>query len=70
MVIYGAFLGDWGPGVGSLGSQMVDLGCQDTDWVGENDRHFRCNFTAGQPPSSHFEHGQTKLDILGALLDG
>ena len=34
MVIYGAFLGDWGPGVGSLGSQMVDLGCQDTDWVG------------------------------------
>ena len=51
MVIYGEFLGDWGPGVGSLGSQMVDLGCQDTDWVGENDRRFRCNFTAGQPPS-------------------
>ena len=42
---------------------MADLGCQDTDWVGENDRRFRCNFTAGQPPSSHFEHGQTKLWI-------
>ena len=42
---------------------MVDLGCQDTDWVGENDRRFRCNFTAVQPPSSNFEHGQTKLWI-------
>ena len=28
-----------GPG-GPLGSQMVDLWCQDTDWVGGNDKDF------------------------------
>ena len=34
MVILGAFL----VGLGPLGSQMVDFGCQDTDWVGGNDK--------------------------------
>ena len=28
-------LGPWGE---SLGSQMVDLGCHDTDWEGGNDK--------------------------------
>ncbi len=27
----------WAPDGGPLGSQMVDLRCQDTDWVGGND---------------------------------
>ena len=38
MVILGAFLVGLGPGGGPLGSQMVDLQCQDTDWVGGNDK--------------------------------
>ena len=38
MVILGAFLVDFGPGGGCLGSQMVDLGCQDTYRVGGNDK--------------------------------
>ena len=42
---------------GHLGSQMVDLGNEDTDWVGGNDRPFREKFTAKQPHTSHFEHG-------------
>ena len=25
-------------GLGTHGSQMVDLGCQDTDWVGGNEK--------------------------------
>ena len=28
----------WGPEGGALGSQMVDLRCQDTEWVGGNDK--------------------------------
>ena len=36
MVILGAFLVGLGPYGGCLGSQMADLGCQDTDWVGGN----------------------------------
>ena len=28
-------------------SQMVELGCQDTDWAGGNARGFRCNSTLG-----------------------
>ena len=35
---------------------MVELGCQDTDWVGGNDRGFRCNFTPGGSHTSHFRH--------------
>ena len=34
----GAFLVGFGPRGWSLGSQMVELGCQDTNWVGRNDR--------------------------------
>ena len=34
MAILGAFLVAFGPS----GSQMVDLGCLDTDWVGGNDK--------------------------------
>ena len=34
----GAFLVGFGPRGWSLGSQMVELGCQDTDWVGRNDK--------------------------------
>ena len=44
-----------------LGSQMVDSGCQNTDWVGRNDNGFRCNFAAGWPHTSHFEHEQRKM---------
>ena len=33
---------------GPLGSQMVELGCQDTNWVGGNDKGFRWVFTPGQ----------------------
>ena len=36
MAILGAFLVAFGPSGGPLGSQMVDLGCQDTDLVGGN----------------------------------
>ena len=32
--VYGWF----GAPMGPLGSQMVDLGCQDTDWIGGNDK--------------------------------
>ena len=32
-----AFLVDFGPGGWPLGSKMVELGCQDTDWVGGYD---------------------------------
>ena len=39
---------------------MVELGCQDTDWVGGNDRGFRCDFTPGGSHTSHFGHGQRK----------
>ena len=38
MVILVAFLVVLGPGGRPLGSQMVDLGCQDTDWEGGNDK--------------------------------
>ena len=34
VVILSAFLVGFGP----FGSQMVELGCQDTDWVGRNDK--------------------------------
>ena len=33
----GAFLVGFRPQGWPLGSQMVELGCQDTDWVGGND---------------------------------
>ena len=48
-------------GLGPQGSQMVDLGCQDSYWVDGNERGFRCVFTAGQNHSSHFEHGQRQM---------
>jgi hypothetical protein len=32
-----AFLVGFGPRGWPLGSKMVELGCQDTDWVGPND---------------------------------
>ena len=34
----GAFLVGFGPRGCPLRSQMVELGCQDTDWVGGNDK--------------------------------
>ena len=34
----GAFLVGFGPRGWTLGSQMVELGCQDTDWEGGNDK--------------------------------
>ena len=40
---------------------MADLGCQDKDWVGKNDRGFRHDFTARWALTSHFEHGQRKM---------
>ena len=36
MAFLGAFLVAFGRSGGPLGSQMVDLGRQDTDWVGGN----------------------------------
>ena len=33
----GTFLVSFGPREWPLGSQMFELGCQDKDWVGEND---------------------------------
>ena len=36
MAILSAFLVVYGPCGGPLGSQMVELGCLDTDWVGGN----------------------------------
>ena len=36
MLILGAYLVNLGPCEGPVGSQMADLGCQDTDWVGGN----------------------------------
>ena len=38
MVILVAFIVGSVPLRGTLGLQMVDLGCQDTDWVGGNDK--------------------------------
>ena len=39
----------WGPEGGPLGSQIVELGCQDTDWVGGNEkRGFRWALTPGR----------------------
>ena len=38
MVILGAFLVGLGPSGGPLGSLMADLGCQDTDWEGGNEK--------------------------------
>ena len=38
MVILGVFLVVFGFLVGPSGSQTVYLGCQDTDWVGGNDK--------------------------------
>ena len=38
MVILGAFLVGLGAQGEPLGSQMVDLRCQDTEWVGGNDK--------------------------------
>ena len=34
----GAFLVSFGPRGWPLGSQMIELGCQDTDWVSGNDQ--------------------------------
>ncbi len=34
----GAFLVSLGPRGWPLGSQMVDIGSQDSEWVGENDK--------------------------------
>ena len=36
--VYTALLVNFGPLGWPLGSQMVELGCQDTDWVGGNDK--------------------------------
>ena len=38
MVMLGAFLVNFGPRGWPLGSQMVELGCQGTNWVGGNDK--------------------------------
>ena len=37
--ILSTFSGYLGCISGWFGSQMMDLGCQDTDWVGGNDKH-------------------------------
>ena len=49
-----AFLVGLGPWVGPQGSQMVDLGCQDTDFVGGNDKVVS---DAILLHTSQFEHG-------------
>ena len=38
MVILGAYLVSLGPCGGPLTSLMVDLGCQDTEWLGGRER--------------------------------
>ena len=40
MVILVAFLDGLGPCRWPLGSRMVDLGCQGTDWVSGNEKEF------------------------------
>ncbi len=40
---------------------MAGLGCQDTDWVGKNDRGYGRDFTARWALTSYFEHGQRKM---------
>ena len=38
VVMLGAFLVSFGPRRWPQGSQMIELGCEDTDWVGGNDK--------------------------------
>ena len=40
---------------------MFELGCQDTDWVGGNDRGFIFNFSPEWPHISHLEPGQREM---------
>ena len=54
LVILGVFLVGLGSQGGPLRSQMVDLGCQDTDRVGGNDKDVS---DAILPHTSQFEHG-------------
>ena len=46
---------------------MADLGCQDTDWEGKNDRGFRRDFTARWALTSHLV---PNVVILSAFLVG
>ena len=53
---YGYFVcisGWFGPMRGPPGSHRVDLGCQNTNWVGGTDTGFRCNFTVGWALTIH-----------------
>ena len=71
MVILGAFLVGLGPCECPLGSQMVNLGSQDTDWVGGNDRRV---LDAILPPDAlilaTLSMNQGKCGYLGAFLVG
>ena len=40
---------------------MADLGCQDTDWVGENNKEVLDAIPARWPQTNHFKHGQRKI---------
>ena len=55
---------------GSPGSQIVDLGCRDTEWVGGNDKNVLDAIVPGRHHTSHFEHEQRKLANLSAFLLG
>ena len=47
MLILGIFLVSLGAQRGPLGPEMVDLGCQDTDWIDRNDKNVLRVFSAG-----------------------
>ena len=46
---------------------MVELGCQDTDWVSGNDRGFRCDFTPGGSHTSHLGMDKGKWGCVGCV---
>ena len=49
---------------------MVELGCQDTNWLAGNDRGFRCDFTPGGSHTSHLGMDKGNVVMLGAFLVG
>ena len=52
---------------GAPRSQMVDIGCQDTDWVGRNHRCFRCNSLWDGLILATFSLDKGKYGYLGCI---